>query len=61
MRLFIAEKPSLGLAIAQYLPVKGIPQGGGQGRGATHIIAYNLDRKQLRRTHQAIHKLGLFV
>ena len=38
MRLFIAEKPSLGRAIAQYLPVKGLPQGA-QGRGATHIIA----------------------
>ena len=39
MRLFIAEKPSLGRAIAQYLPAKGVPQGGGQGRGATHIVA----------------------
>jgi DNA topoisomerase-3 len=39
MRLFIAEKPSLGRAIAQYLPSKGISQGGGQGRGATHIVA----------------------
>lgn len=38
MRLFIAEKPSLGRAIAQYLPVKGIPQGG-QGRIVTHIVA----------------------
>ncbi len=38
MRLFIAEKPSLGRAIAQYLPVKGTPQGG-QGRSATHIVA----------------------
>lgn len=41
MRLFIAEKPSLGRAIAQYLPVKGVPQGGGQGKGATHIVAGN--------------------
>ena len=41
MRLFIAEKPSLGRAIAQYLPVKGVPHGGGQGRGATHIVAGN--------------------
>lgn len=41
MRLFIAEKPSLGRAIAQYLPIKGVPQGGGQGRGATHIVAGN--------------------
>jgi len=39
VRLFIAEKPSLGRAIAQYLPVKGVPHGGGQGRGATHIVA----------------------
>ncbi len=39
MRLFIAEKPSLGRAIAQYLPAKGVSQGGGQGRGATHIVA----------------------
>lgn len=39
MRLFIAEKPSLGRAIAQYLPVKGVSHGGGQGRGATHIVA----------------------
>jgi DNA topoisomerase-3 len=38
VRLFIAEKPSLGRAIAQYLPVKGTPQGG-QGRSATHIVA----------------------
>ena len=38
MRLFIAEKPSLGRAIAQYLAVKGTPQGG-QGRGVTHIVA----------------------
>ena len=40
MRLFIAEKPSLGRAIAQYLPAKGIPQGG-QGRNVTHIVAGN--------------------
>ena len=38
MRLFIAEKPSLGRAIAQYLPVKGTAQGG-QGRNVTHIVA----------------------
>ncbi len=38
MRLFIAEKPSLGRAIAQYLPAKGVPQGG-QGRNVTHIVA----------------------
>lgn len=39
MRLFIAEKPSLGRAIAQYLPARGMPQGGAPGRGATHILA----------------------
>ena len=39
MRLFIAEKPSLGRAIAQYLPAKGVSHGGGPGKGATHIIA----------------------
>jgi len=33
MRLFIAEKPSLGKAIAQYLPVQGRQQGN------THIVA----------------------
>ena len=41
MRLFIAEKPSLGRAIAQYLPAKGIQQGGSPGKGATHIVAGN--------------------
>ena len=41
MRLFIAEKPSLGRAISQYLPAKGIQQGGGPGKGATHIVAGN--------------------
>ena len=41
MRLFIAEKPSLGRAIAQYLPAKGVPQGRGVGRAATHIVAGN--------------------
>lgn len=41
MRLFIAEKPSLGRAIAQYLPIKGIPHGSAQGKGATHIVAGN--------------------
>lgn len=41
MRLFIAEKPSLGRAIAQYLPAKGLAQGSGQGKGATHIVAGN--------------------
>ena len=35
MRLFIAEKPSLGRAIAQYLPAPGSPV----GRPATHIAA----------------------
>ncbi len=35
MRLFIAEKPSLGRAIAQYLPVTGKPV----GQPATHIVA----------------------
>jgi len=39
VRLFIAEKPSLGRAIAQHLPARGIAQGSGSGRGATHIVA----------------------
>lgn len=38
MRLFIAEKPSLGRAIAQNLPAKGIPQGPA-GKPPTHIVA----------------------
>ena len=38
MRLFIAEKPSLGKAIAQYLPVRGSP-GGPAGKPPTHIVA----------------------
>lgn len=38
MRLFIAEKPSLGRAIAQYLPAKGTPQGPA-GKPPTHIVA----------------------
>jgi|ThiBio_inoc_biof_1041523.scaffolds.fasta_scaffold00229_10 DNA topoisomerase-3 len=38
MRLFIAEKPSLGRAIAQYLPVKGTPKGPA-GKPPTHIVA----------------------
>ena len=36
MRLFIAEKPSLGRAIAQYLPIKGVPQGGNR-RGDLYV------------------------
>jgi DNA topoisomerase-3 len=35
MRLFIAEKPSLGRAIAQFLPAKGISR----GSPPTHIVA----------------------
>jgi DNA topoisomerase-3 len=38
MRLFIAEKPSLGKAIAQYLPAKGTPKGPA-GKPPTHIVA----------------------
>ncbi|WP_434152253.1 DNA topoisomerase III (plasmid) [Methylocaldum gracile subsp. desertum] len=37
MRLFIAEKPSLGRAIAEYLPSKGKPV----GTPATHIVCGN--------------------
>jgi DNA topoisomerase-3 len=38
MRLFIAEKPSLGRAIAQFLPGRGTPQGPA-GKPPTHIVA----------------------
>ena len=38
MRLFIAEKPSLGRAIAQFLPAKGVPRGPA-GSPPTHIVA----------------------
>lgn len=38
MRLFIAEKPSLGRAIAQFLPAKGVPKGPA-GKPPTHIVA----------------------
>ncbi len=38
MRLFIAEKPSLGKAIAQHLPAKGTPKGPA-GKPPTHIVA----------------------
>lgn len=38
MRLFIAEKPSLGKAIAQFLPVRGSSQGPA-GKPPTHIVA----------------------
>ena len=37
MRLFIAEKPSVGRAIAENLPTKGVPN----GRPATHIVCGN--------------------
>lgn len=38
MRLFIAEKPSLGKAIAQFLPAKGVSKGPA-GKPPTHIVA----------------------
>ncbi len=38
MRLFIAEKPSLGRAIAEFLPARGTPSGPA-GKPPTHIIA----------------------
>lgn len=38
MRLFIAEKPSLGRAIAQFLPTPGTPAGP-PGKPPTHIVA----------------------
>jgi DNA topoisomerase-3 len=41
MRLFIAEKPSLGKAIAQYLPGTCLHQGGASGKGPTHIQVGN--------------------